>query len=325
MSIELEDGAATVAAPAAPAVTTEPAVDQYGFTPEDRAAAAAIFAAPDDPTPASPAETTTTNAAPAPDPATGGVNEELLGLAQVFGADLSKATSNDDATSSLTSIIDIVARAGASGDYSFTGGFPPESTIPDTKTVQPPSDEIILDDEALEGLSPQQVALFKRLAAGTQAAQQAANAVQRRWEEVQEAQRESGRQEVNLRAARFIDGLNSSRYGTDGKRSIVQRMEVDAVNKLAGDIVTGLMKYGAQIPVIETVMRAAVLKYEGKPHFQVAVPPAAPAPVVPLAPRSAGGLAPAVVPKGGVGSTSSGDVYMRDAEYLAGARAILNG
>lgn len=343
MSIELE-GVPSPAVNSSPVNTPASgpvagtAVDHNGFTAEDRTAAQNIFNSTADPVDVLPraaapnVQSGAANAAPAGEQASS-VDPELRSLAAAFGADFTGVNTNDAASAALAPILEVIARAGLEvGNDPIAPAAPVAPAVPANQTVPSPAPDFSLSEAELSELTPELAGIFKHL--GTkqsallksvleqaQAATAAANDVKKQWDDQKATKLQGVQNEISHRASLAVEALNSAKYGTVGKRSVVQQIEFDNVSRVAGAIINGLVRYGAPVPTIEQVIRAAVLKYEGKlPSAPAAV---APAPIVPLAPRQAQGRA--VSSRSGVGSTTAGgDSLMGDADYLAAARAILS-
>ena len=125
---------------------------------------------------------------------------------------------------------------------------------------------------------------------------------------------------VAQQAINYLDGLASPEFGVGSNRTMAQTLASEQVMRQAGLLIRGLNQYGQTLP-IEQVVSAAIVS-TGR---QIPAAQAAPAPVSGLAPvPAAAGLAAAPAPMQNVGSSGPPGSMMNDAEYMAGARAILS-
>ena len=94
----------------------------------------------------------------------------------------------------------------------------------------------------------------------------------------------------------------------------------------------GMQARGRAIPAIETVLNMAIELDGVQPGAATLTAPAAPAPPAPpaapaqipgLLPRTAPGFGGPTAPVPAPNSARNGDALMADAEFMAGARAIL--
>lgn len=319
MSVEIE-GAQTPVTPES--------VDRNGYTAADRAEVAALMDNADAVVVDSPLPMESKESKEA------AVDPDVASLAGIFGADLSTVEDSNAATEAIIKNIELIAQAGLETPRARQNPTAPAkpADIPESKSVQEPPLDFSLTEQDLEGVEPElatalkglskkQQEVFGRVLAEAQAAKKLAEEANSRWEREAQAKSQQAYTEVGLRANAYLDSLNSPRYGKGDNRSAVQRIEVDAVHKLAGAIINGLSRYGSPVPTIEKVMQAAILRYEGKLVSPTKASEAAPA-IPPLTPRQTGNLpSPA---KTGVGSTGNAGGLMGDPEFLAGARAILS-
>ena len=279
---------------------------------------------------------TTPDATPTETPA---ADTGLQELGQYFGVPSGEGSTAESTAAALRPVIDMIARGGMNQrqqqqqastyeQHTPTQESAPRAGAPAPNQVDP--SDFAFDDIDLGEASPEIVKAFKAMGARSQQAIQAIqaqaeaakNSAERTQQHLQNQANHAQQQqesEVSNRAVGYLDSLASAKYGVGQNRTLVQQIAAEQVMTHAGHIIRGMQSYGKTLP-IESVMQAAVLAVEGT--LPTAPTPGLPTPATALSPQSPqGGALPMVK---NVGSAGGGDAMLNDAEFMDGARAILN-
>ena len=259
-------------------------------------------------------------------------------LGEYFGLDAASLADEGKAAETLRPYIDQLIEAGSRNQFVPQASAPHVNAPP---VAQQPAEEfkpieIDFESEEFEDAPPSIVKAMKLLnqqanqqlkaaADREKAAAKAAADQKTAWEAQQQQQVNQQQQEVSRRAYDHVDKLNSPRFGVGQNRTLIQRIAVQEVMNTADNIIRGLQSFGGQTPTIEAIVDAALLRLNARrespapqqqPQQQVL-------PIQAYQRQPLGAPAPQQNRRG-AGSAGQGGTLMNDAEYMAGARAILS-
>jgi len=257
-------------------------------------------------------------------------------LGQYFGLGESDLTDTGKATETIRPYIDALIEAGSQQPTPWSQQEHTTGTV-STAPVEVPEEfkpyEIDFDSEEFEDAPPSLIKAMKQMNEqanrALKAASDRASAAEKASKDKEIALTQQQQQaynaqqmEVSKRAYSHLDSLSSPKYGNAQNRTMMQKIAVQKVMNTADMIIRGMTAYGGEIPTIETIVDAAIIKLEGSVSASPSSPPQVALPIN-AHQRQAFPSTPAS-PVVRSGSAGSGGPLMSDAQYMAGARAILS-